>query len=344
MKIGNLSSGLRAFLGLLLIAVLAGCSNSPVQDPLWFLHPNGPIARASIYYLVVDVLLLLIIIVPATALVIWTFWRYRRGGGGEYDPTYNHSIPIEVIVWGIPLLLVAVLSYFSYQGVKDVEPYSPQALDSVTAKNGGQKPLHIDVISTDWQWLFIYPDQHVALANRLVVPTGRKIEMDLTSTTVTNDFYVLKVVNQIYMMPGMRTKHNFYVERPGTYQGFSTEFSGPGFSWMNYKMQVVKPKQFDQWVQRAQASGNRMHWQQFLQFAQPTINTGNAWKMYSDVEPNLLRKTIHAVNTGQLNIKWPMRFSEEMTSPEFEQRFGTGDAESSPDGTTADEPQNTPDR
>ena len=342
MNKGNLAHAAKLCLGLGVLIVLAGCSQSPVQDPFWFLHPNGPIARASIFYLVVDVLLLSVVIVPATALVIWTFWRYRRGGSGKYDPTYNHSIPIEVIVWGVPLLVVVALSYYSYHGARDVAPYNPEVLESVD--DNGQAPLHIQVIATDWQWLFIYPDQHIAMSNRLVVPTNRKIALDLTSVSVTNDFYVLKVVNQIYMMPGMRTKQHFLVERPGTYQGFSTEFSGPGFSWMNYKMLSVPPNVFDQWVRRARLSGNRMEWKQFKQFAEPTINTGNQWSLYSDIDNDLFTHVIHAVNDGTLKYTWPARFSEDMTSAEFEREFGTGDAGANPDGTTADAPQNIPDR
>lgn len=322
----------------MLVLALAGCSGSPVQDPFWFLHPNGPIARASIFYLIVDVLLLLIVIVPATALVIWTFFRYRKGGKGRYDPTYNHSVIVEVVVWGVPLLLVVVLSYFSYQGARDVAPFNPQALKSAVAKSGNKKPLRIDVISTDWQWLFIYPDEGIAMSNRLVVPTGRKISMNLTSATVTNDFYVLKLVNQIYMMPGMRTKQHFFVERTGTYQGFSTEFSGPGFSWMNYKVLAVTPGKFEDWVQRARQSGNQMNWQDFEKFAQPTINTGDRWSLYSQVQPNLFSKLIHEVKAGDMNIVWPARLSENMTTHEFDRKFGTGSANSDKNGTTADHP------
>lgn len=341
MKTRNLQRSIAALLLTALVLVLAGCSGSPVQNPFWFLHPNGPIARASIFYLVVDVLLLLIVIVPATALVIWTFFRYRRGGKGRYDPTYNHSLVIEIVVWGVPLLVVVALSYFSYQGARDVAPFDPQALKPAVAASGNKPPLHIEVIATDWQWLFIYPDQGIAMSNRLVVPTGRKIAMDLTSTTVTNDFYVLKVVNQIYMMPGMRTKQHFFLERPGTYQGFSTEFSGPGFSWMNYKMLSVTPDKFNDWVQRAKQSGNRMNWQDFEKFAQPRINTGNRWAMYSNVQPDLFTTLIHKVKAGEMNIVWPTHLSEDMTSSEFEKRFGTRTLESDPNGTTADNPPQT---
>lgn len=342
MKIANTRHGFRALLIALLMLPLAGCVDS--DNLLWILHPNGPIARASVYYLVVDVLLLLVIIVPATALVIWTFFRYRRGGKGRYDPTYNHSMIIEVVVWGVPLLLVVALSYFSYKGARDVAPFNPQAVNAVVAKSGHQKPLHIKVISTDWQWLFIYPDQGIAMSNRLVVPTGRKISMDLTSTAVTNDFYVLKVVNQIYMMPGMRTKQHFYLDRTGTYQGFSTEFSGPGFSWMNYKMLAVTPQKFDAWVHRAKQSDNHMSWQDFEKFARPTINTGNRWSMYSDVQPNLFSTLIHKVRTGQMNISWPARLSENMTSPEFARRFGTSQSQMNPSGAATVDSQTPSDQ
>ncbi len=34
------------------------------------------------------------------------------------------------------------------------------------------KPIEIQVVSLDWKWLFIYPDQGVASVNQLVVPAG----------------------------------------------------------------------------------------------------------------------------------------------------------------------------
>ena len=37
---------------------------------------------------------------------------------------------------------------------------------------GKSNPLHVDVVSPDWKWLFMYPDQGVAAVNQLVVPAG----------------------------------------------------------------------------------------------------------------------------------------------------------------------------
>lgn len=315
MKTVNCRHALKAFLLLLILLPLAGCSS---DDWLWILDPNGPLAESSVYYLIIDILLLGVVIVPATALVLWAFFRYRKGGKGQYDPTFNHSMLVEVIVWGIPVLVVGVMSYFSYQGTRAVEPYSPDAVEHAVKASGSQQaPLQIEVITTDWQWLFVYPEQDIAVSNRLVVPTNRKVEMRLTSAGVTNDFYVLKVINQIYVMPGMRTKHNFYLDRTGDYRGFSTEFSGPGFSWMNYKMKAVTPEAFDQWIAKAKASPQQMTWSRFEKFAEPTVNTGNIWTLYSHVDPDLFNQVIAKVKSGELSNPKPIFMTEDMQSEEF---------------------------
>lgn len=304
-----------------LILALTGCSNVD-KDWLWIFNPNGPIASWSIYYLIVDVVLLLIIIVPATAITLFVIYRYRSGGRGTYDPSFNHSVLVEVFAWGVPIVLVGVLSYFSYQGAYAVAPYDPGVLtDDSEAQN--DKPLQINVITTDWQWLFIYPKQDVAVANKLVLPVDRQINMRLTSASVTNDFYILKLVGQIYVMPGMRTKRKFILDRPGDYWGYSTEFSGPGFSWMDYPVKVVKPEKFRNWVDKLKANGQTLSYERFVQFAQPTINTGKQVFRFTNVDSNLFHQVIHNVRTGKLKHKRPMLLTESMYSELF-RKHSTG--------------------
>src|SRR2546430_4216645 len=45
-------------------------------------------------------------------------------------------------------------------------------LDPRTPIPADAKPLQVDVVSLDWKWLFIYPDQGIAAVNQLVVPAG----------------------------------------------------------------------------------------------------------------------------------------------------------------------------
>ena len=72
------------------------------------------------------------------------------------------------------------------------------------------KPIRIEVVSLDWKWLFIYPDQEVAAVNELVVPIGTPVEFMLTSATVMNAFFVPQLGSQIYTMPGMTTHLNLH--------------------------------------------------------------------------------------------------------------------------------------
>lgn len=306
----------RQALWLLLIAGLLPLEGCSAISDFWVFHPNGPLATHSLFYLMIDLGMLLIIIIPATALVLWAVYRYRRGGRGTYDPGFTHSNLIEVFAWGVPLLLVGGLSYFSVQGLQDLDPYHPAVIkQNSTAQN--DKPLRVNVITTDWQWLFIYPQQNVALANKLVLPTNRVIKLYLTSASVTNDFYIQKLVGQIYIMPGMRTQRTFLVDRPGVYQGYSAQQSGPGFSWMRYKAHIVTPQHFQSWVSQAKSGEQKMDYARFKKFAQPTINTDFQSTTFSGIDPHLFQTVIHRVRSGQLTHYRPMKIGEDMDSDLF---------------------------
>ncbi len=91
-------------------------------------------------------------------------------------------------------------------------------------------PLEVQVVSLDWKWLFIYPDQRVASVNQLVVPAGVPIHFSLTSASVMNAFFVPQLGSMIYTMNGMTTQLNLRADAPGTFRGLSSHYSGDGFS------------------------------------------------------------------------------------------------------------------
>ena len=57
-----------------------------------------------------------------------------------------------------------LLGGVAWIGSHDLDPAKPLASDT--------PPLEVQVVSLDWKWLFIYPDQRVASVNQLVVPAG----------------------------------------------------------------------------------------------------------------------------------------------------------------------------
>ena len=111
------------------------------------------------------------------------------------------------------------------------------------------------MVSLDWKWLFIYPEQGVASVNDLVAPVGAPLHLQITSASVFNVFFVPRLGSEIYSMYGMTTQLYLQADRPGTYHGLSAHFSGDGFSDMAFDVQAVTPEQFSAWATATSASG-----------------------------------------------------------------------------------------
>src|SRR6202012_2359362 len=161
-------------------------------------------------------------------------WWFRAGNiRARYLPNWEYSGKIEMIVWAIPALVVVFLGGIAWIASHDLDP--PRPIESTTP------PLNVDVVSLDWKWLFIYPDQGIASVNRLVVPVGTPISFQLTSAGVMNSFFVPQLGGQIYTMSGMTTQLQLQADHSGSYPGFSSQFSGDGFADMRFTVDAMAP-------------------------------------------------------------------------------------------------------
>ncbi|WP_308390059.1 ubiquinol oxidase subunit II [Acidithiobacillus sp. AMEEHan] len=277
------------------------------------MDPQGLIAKTSYHYFLLDVGIMLLIVVPTAALAIWAMIRYRKGGKGTYQPKWAHSWTIEAIVWGIPLITVGVLSYLSVKAIYAVNPYNPGAISQAQKKAGGD-PLEVDVIATDWRWLFIYPKQHIATTNELVVPKGIPVRFRLTSTSVVNDFIIPQLVGMIDVMPGMRTKQALVSDHIGSYVGFSADYSGAGLSWMHFTTKVVSKHQFSSWVSTIQTDPQKLTLNGFNRFARPYIPVGEkSQPKFGEVQQGLFDLVVNEVMKGK-TWKTPMDMTENMVA------------------------------
>ena len=288
------------------------------MSQFWLFRPRGPIALAAFQSIIVDVAAMMLIIGPTTLLLLWCIWRYRRSSSrGAYTPDWSHSLPVEIVSWGFPLAIVAFLSYYSYVSTYAVDPFNPRlmtpgATPGRTA-DADRAPIDIDVVTTDWQWLFIYPDRHIASANELVVPVHTPIRFRLTSATVPNDFYIPQLAGEIDIMPGMLTKQALIADRVGVYQGLAADYSGPGFSWMQFATRVVPQAEFDRWVGSVGRSPLHLDQAAFDAFASPTINSGGKTIQFSQVEDGMLGHVIQNVMAGKA-YPTPPDFTEKKAS------------------------------
>ena len=170
---------------LLPLTLLAGCD--------WVvLNPSGDIASQQGQLIVVSTLLMLLIIVPVIALTILFAWRYRKSNTeAKYEPDWDHSTQLELVIWGAPLLIIIALGLITWISTHKLDPYRPlDRLDANRPISAAAEPLTIEVVALDWKWLFIYPEQGIATINELATPVDVPIRFKITASTVMNSFYI----------------------------------------------------------------------------------------------------------------------------------------------------------
>jgi cytochrome o ubiquinol oxidase subunit II len=247
------------------------------------LDPQGPIGAAERTILVNATAIMLAVIVPVIVLTVVFAWWFRSGNrSARYLPDWNYSGRIELVTWSIPTLIIMFLGGIAWISAHDLDPFRP--IRSTVA------PIDIEVVSLDWKWLFIYPDQGIAGVNRLVVPAGAPIRFRLTSASVMNSFFVPQLGSQIYTMPRMTTRLNLQADRPGVYRGISAQFSGNGFSDMSFDVVAVSPDAFAQWLTTARARGGKLDSASYALLAQP--GTLAAPETFGDVAPRLFETVV----------------------------------------------------
>jgi cytochrome o ubiquinol oxidase subunit 2 len=233
---------------LALIAVgtaLTGCGGQGIVDP------KGPVASAERLILINSTAIMLCVVLPVIVLTLFFAWRYRSSNTrAVYRPDWGYSGKIELVVWAVPAMVVMLLAGVGWVGSHQLDPARP--LESPAP------PVRIEGVALDWKWLFLYPDLHVGAVNEVVVPVGVPVEFTLTSATVMNAFFVPQLGSQIYTMPGMTSHLNLLAAEEGHYQGFSSHFSGNGFSDMRFVVHALPAAGFADWLAKTRASGESL--------------------------------------------------------------------------------------
>ena len=267
----------RIFAAVAAACLLASCRGAGVLDP------QGPVASAERLIMINATAIMLVVVVPVIVLTLAFAWWYRASNTrAAYRPDWSYSGEIELVVWSIPTLVVILLAGVAWTGSHQLDP--PRKLDSAAT------PIRIEVVSLDWKWLFIYPEQQVAAVNQLVVPAGAPIEFSLTSATVMNAFFVPQLGSMIYTMPGMTTRLNLLAERAGEYPGLSSQFSGDGFSDMRFMVHAVPAADFESWLARTRGGGPALHADTYSQLAR--AGTVAQPQTYGSVDPDLFERIV----------------------------------------------------
>ena len=258
---------IRAVLAICCLVPLAGCG-TVVMDPA------GDVARQEAHLIWWATGLMMVIILPVLAMTGLFAWRYRASNqDATYTPDWDHSTGLELVIWAAPLMIVIALGALTWVGTHTLDPYRPLARTAPGRPvASGVRPLEIEVVSLDWKWLFIYPEQGVATINRLVVPVDRPVRFRMTSSSVMNTLWIPSMAGMIYTMPGMETTLHGVLNRAGRFDGHSGHYSGAGFSGMTFSTFALPAAGFARWADRVRARSGRLDAATYLRLEKPSYD------------------------------------------------------------------------
>lgn len=253
------------------------------------LAPEGPVSAAEAKILFDATAIMLAVIIPVMLGTVAFAWWFREGNTkARYRADWTYSGHVELVVWSVPALIVLFLAGITWIGTHQLDPFKP------LEANG--KPLNIQVVSLDWKWLFIYPDEGLATVNQLIVPEGRAVHFSITSATVMNSLLIPQLGSQIYAMAGMVTQLNLKADHTGAYRGLSAQFSGTGFSDMVFDVKAVAADDFQAWADKSRSDGRIFDEAAYTSLAKPSVVKSS--QAYGKIQPGLF-DTIVRQSGGQ---------------------------------------------
>lgn len=213
------------------------------------LDPQGEIGIEQRRLILTALGVMLLVVIPVIIMVIVFSIKYRQSNTtAQYSPSWDHSYKIEALVWAIPILIIIFLGIKTWKTTYLLDPNK-----NITYHN--VKPLIIEVVSMDWKWLFIYPEQGIAAINQVAFPIHTPLLFKITSFSVMNSFFIPRLGSQVYAMAGMKTQLHLIANKSGIYKGISAAYSGRGFSGMKFTA-IATPDitSFNNWISQARIS------------------------------------------------------------------------------------------
>ncbi|WP_163715692.1 ubiquinol oxidase subunit II [Mangrovibacterium lignilyticum] len=264
---------------LVLMAIFAGGCKKMVV-----LESKGAVGVEQAFLIKIAFLLMLIVVLPVFVMVIWFSIRYRASNTkATFKPKWTHSNAVEAVVWGVPVAIIIVLGYITWESTHELNPYKPLESDN--------KAIEIDVISTDSDWLFVYPEYGVAIVNQMVFPVNTPLNFRLTSGSVMTSFFIPALGSQMYAMAGMQTKLHLMANEVGVFRGHNMEYSGNGYAGMNFNAISTTQEGFENWLKGVKESTDSLSVDRFKDI-NSMFNMNHPVTSFSAVEPDLFNKVV----------------------------------------------------
>jgi cytochrome c oxidase subunit 2 len=175
--------------------------------------------------------------------------RFRRRRGDESEPVQNPGNNGALVTFfAAPLAIVVLLLAFGEVTVNRVDHVDPRPAERLV------------VTGSQWQWSARYAKEGISVSGKtatettngkpltMAVPLGRSVEVTLESTDVMHGFWIPGMLFMRNAVPGHPNVFTFTPNRAGIYRGQCTQFCGLWHSKMTLVLEVLRPAQFQAWV------------------------------------------------------------------------------------------------
>ena len=161
-------------------------------------------------------------------------FRYQEGVNETASTKEYESHGLEVLWTIVPLIVVI------YMAVQSLTLYSEM-------RNPPPESLVVKTTGMMWTWQFDYPSGKTSYAE-LTVPVGKPIKLELTSRDVIHAFHIPAAKTMEDAVPGRVTHLWFQFNETGEFPSFCREYCGTAHAYMQAKIKVVTPEEFDEWI------------------------------------------------------------------------------------------------
>lgn len=205
--------------------------------------PQAENIRSLTYGFIIASSVLMLFVI---ALTVYIPIKYRAKKGEQKEPKQiQGNRKVEMVMVGVPLLLVIVFFFWSLNTMSAVLP-----------ARGNEQP-DILLVGHQWWWEAKYPGKNVITANEIHLPVGRRILMKLNAADVIHDWWVPALGGKMDMIPGRDNYLYTTINKPGIYEGACSEFCGQQHAWMRIRVVAQTPAEFNKWLNERAELANK---------------------------------------------------------------------------------------
>lgn len=175
--------------------------------------------------------------------LVWALFRFR-GKAGDAEPAQTHGNAMLEVVWTvIPAVILVFIAIPTIQIIFK------------TADVPKDNPLVIEVVGHQWWWEFKYPEYNLVTAGDMHVPTGRTVDLRMTTMDVVHSFWSPQLAGKRDVFPKRDNRLWFRTETPGAYPGQCAEFCGTQHARMAFQIIAQDSASFVAWREGLAAVG-----------------------------------------------------------------------------------------